>query len=422
MRRVLMLRPANRRPRVLTIVLTAVLALVLSACGSGGGGGAGGDEPLRIGVINPFSGDFAFYGEELLRGYQLAVDEVNAEGGVMGRQVQLLPGDASTPEQGIAAVQRLGTNEGVELFVGTYISSVANTASEAAARLGLLYWDTNALANELTERGLPNFVRVGPNADAFATASVETMPAIAEAIGKPLTELRVYIEHEDSIYGTSVANLQEELLRRAGVQIVGRSAHAASATDLTGAVLRARDANPDVWLMTTYVPDGNLLLRTANAQGFTPPATVMTGTGDTQETLDAVGAEQLEGILVVSYPRPGIANDYGPGSDAFLQAYRAKYGSDIRAPQSLTAYVGMQVLLDALQAAGSTEPAAVRKAAAAMDIPPQSLANGFGVRFNENFQNTRTPPTVIQWQGGEQVTVLPEVAATGGQLMGLPRG
>ena len=194
------------------------------------------------------------------------------------------------------------------------------------------------------------------------------------------------------------------------------------AIDLTDSILRAKDANPDVWIQTGYIPDGTLLLRTARDQGFAPGAMLMVGTGDTFEVLDALGKEYLEGVLIVSYPRPDVTEEYGPGSDDFLAAYKAKYNQDPVAPQSMTAYVGALVLFEAIEAAGSTEVEAVREAAAAMDQPASSYATGFGVKFDENFQNTRAAPTVAQWQGGVVTTVYPaEAVPEGTGLVGLAR-
>ena len=123
-----------------------------------GAGAALAQEPIRIGAINPYSGPVALYGDEVARGYQLAIDEANAKGGVIGRKIELFRGDAGNPQQGIAAVEKLVSDK-VDIFVGTYISAVSNAASDAAMRYSKIYWDTNALAADLTERGLPNFVR-----------------------------------------------------------------------------------------------------------------------------------------------------------------------------------------------------------------------------------------------------------------------
>jgi branched-chain amino acid transport system substrate-binding protein len=149
---------------------------------------------------------------------------------------------------------------------------------------------------------------------------------------------------------------------------------------------------------------------------------MLVGTGDTFETLDALGKEFLEGILLVSYPRADIGEAYGPGARAFLEAYRAKYNRDPIAPQSMTAFVGMKILLEAIAAAKSTEYEQVVKAAAAMDKPLGSYETGYGVKFDQTMQNTRALPVIAQWQDGKVLAVFPTAAAAPGvQVKALQR-
>ena len=379
--------------------------------------------PIKIGAIGPYSGPMALYGDEVSRGYQLAIDEANAKGGVLGRKLELLRGDASNPQQGIAAVEKLANQDKTDFFTGTYISAVSNAASDAALRYSKIYWDTNALAAELTERGLPNFIRSGPYATSFAQVSAEgTIDLIAPALKKNPKDLKVWIEHEELIYGTSIAQVQKQLLEKAGVKVVGVGSHSYKSIDLTDSILRAKGADPDVWINTGYVPDGNLLLRTMRDQGFKPKAVLLVGTGDTFETLDALGAQFLEGIMVVGYPRPDQTESYGPGAAAYLAAYKKKYSRDPVAPQGMTAYAGMKMLIETIAAAGSTDMAKIRDAAAKMDKPLHTYPTGFGMKFDSKFQNTRAFPTIVQWQSGKIVTIFPKAAAQPSvKVVNLPR-
>ena len=371
--------------------------------------------PIKIGVINPFSGPLALYGGEMTRGFELAVDQANATGGLLGRKVEIVRGDATNPQQGIATVEQLVTRDKVDIFTGTYISAVSNSASDAAARYNKLYWETGGVARDLTERGLPNFVRSGAYAVSFAARSVDTVrDLIAPALKKDMRDLKVWIEHEDSIYGSSIAEVQKRMFEAFGTKVVGVGSHSFRSIDLNDTVLRAKQANPDVLIQTGYVPDGNLLFRTAREQGFKPAAMLWVGTGDTPETLESVGAAGLEGVLVVGWPRNDVAESYGPGAKAFLAAYRAKYKADPIAPQSMAAYVGLQILFDAVKTAGSVEAEKVRAAAATMDKPEGTYATGFGVKFDKNFQNLRASPNTAQWQSGKMVTVFPKAAVPPG--------
>jgi branched-chain amino acid transport system substrate-binding protein len=400
--------------------LAALLAVALTAAacggddeggGSGGGGGGGGGGELKIGVINPYSGPNAPGGEAIYQGYEIAVEEANADGGVMGRQVTLVRGDAAAPEQGISEVNRLATSENVDLFAGTYLSGIANTASETALRYGKVYWDTNATAGDLTERGLENFARSGPMAVQFAQVAGDAVEnVVPESIGKDVADLRVCVTHEESIYGTSISERVVENLEELGAEVTATVAYAPTSPDLGNVVLRCQEGNPDVWVETGYVSDINLLLRTAEQQGFAPAARVLIGTGDTRLTLDAVTAEVLEGVFVVGYPHFDIQEKYAPGAAEFLEAFKEKHGSEPTFPQTLTAYAGMKMLFDALDEAESTEPAAVMEVISGWEKPLGTYPTGYGAEFDDNRQNTLALPTVTQWQGGKSVTVYPEDA------------
>ena len=372
-------------------------------------------QTIKIGALNPYSGPLALYGTEVTRGYELAVDKLNASGGVLGKKIELIRGDVTNPQQGIATVEQLVTKDKVDLFVGTYISAISLTASDAALRYNKLYWETNAVAQALTERGLPNFIRSGPDGSAFAnTSSAAVRELIAPALKKDVRDVKVWIESEDSIYGSSIAAAQKRILDAFGAKVVGVGSHSARTIDLNDTVLRIKQAAPDVLVQTGYVPDGNLLLRTLRDQGVKPAAILLVGTGDTPETLQAIGAKDVEGILVVGYPRNDISETYGPGNKAYLAAYQAKYKADPVAPQGMNAYSGFMMMAEALKLAGSVDPAKVQAAAAKLDKPENTYPSGHGVRFDKSFQNVRAGFTVSQWQAGKMVTVFPKAAVAPG--------
>ncbi len=375
-------------------------------------------QTIKIGALNPYSGPLALYGTEVTRGYELAADKVNAAGGVLGRKIELIRGDVTNAQQGITTVEQLVNKEKVDMFVGTYISGISLTASDAALRYNKLYWETNAVAQVLTDRKLPNFIRSGPDGSAFANTSAAVLrDLIAPTLKKDIRDLKVWIEHEESIYGTSIAQGQKRILEAFGAKVVGVGSHAANTIDLNDTVLRAKRADPDVLLQTGYVPDGNLLLRTAREQAFKPAAIVFVGTGDTPETLQALGAASMEGIVVVGYPRNDITDKFGPGNKAYLEAYRAKYKSEPVAPQGMAAYSGFLIMTEALKAAGSLDMGKVQAAAAKMDTAENTYPSGFGAKFNDTFQNVRAQFTASQWQGGKLVTVFPKAAVLPGALL-----
>ena len=86
-------------------------------------------QAIKIGALNPYSGPLALYGTEVTRGYEIAVDKVNAAGGVLGRKIELIRGDVTNAQQGITTVEQLVNKDKVDMFVGTYISGISLTAA-----------------------------------------------------------------------------------------------------------------------------------------------------------------------------------------------------------------------------------------------------------------------------------------------------
>lgn len=429
----------TRSPYWLRFVPVVVLLLIGAACGGGesvessdpqndgqaateGAGGEtdGQSEPIRIGVIQPFSGSAALYAEEIFRGNELAVDEINSNGGLLGRQVELVQGDASNADQGASEARRLVTQENVDILTGTYISGVSQAASQAAPS-DVLYWETNAASQILTERNLPNFVRVGPDAIRIADQSTTfASEVLVQHLDSDISELSFVIEHESSGFGSTIGDRQKATLEELGAQATQFS-HEFTASDVTDSVSRAQNEDPDVYILTGYVPDVVLFLRTMRTQDWKPKAIVLVGTGDTPDVLDAVGVTGMEGIFVVGYPRLDINPDYGNGAADFKAKYLERYGDDPKAPNGLTSYTGTQVLFEAVEKAGSLDATGIREAALTLEKPVGSYPNGYGVEFNERAENLRAIQTVVQWQSGTPVTVFPgEAARQDDEIKGVP--
>lgn len=399
------------------------LAITLAIMGGVSSAALGQGAPIKIGVVTPNSGGLAVLGDDLARNYELAADEVNAKGGIRGRKVQIIRGDATNAQEAIAAVEKLVGRDKVDIVAGTIASFISIAASEAAMNYNVLFWETGSLAKGLTERGLPNFVRSGPNSDHFAQVAAQgTVDVLIKKIGKSPKDLKVWIQHEDSNYGTSIADEQKKIFEKAGATVM-TSGHSLKAIDLTDSVLRAKRFAPDIWISAGYVVDTNLLLRTSREQSFKPGVTILVGVGDTNETLNAVGADYLNGIIVVTYPRVQVNPKFGPGALEVAKAYEAKFKVPPIAPSGTNGYVGMQMLFRAIDAAGgSTAYKDVIAAAKKLDVPIGTFPTGYGIKFDDKMQNTRALPTLSQWQDGKVVTIYPtEAMPVGAEIRALAR-
>jgi len=368
---------------------------------------------VTFGALYPFSGQLALLGEESARGLELAVDEVNAAGGVQGEQVVLERGDAVDNNQAIGEARRLISREGVKAIFGTYSSSRSIAASQVAELSRIPYFELGAVADEVTGRGLEYLFRVNPTAEDMADMIINMIvEKVAPMNGVEPGDLKIGIIHEDSSYGSSVSGHQERFAEEAGLNVVAKLAYPASTVDMSSLVLDLKQREVDVVLQTSYQNDSVLFLQQANEARFEPLAIIGGGGGySMQPTADAVGHDIIDGVLNTDFTQYVVNKEFTPGIDDFLAAYQEKYGSAPLSGHSLTNYVGAMAILTALNEASDFEPATIIETVGAIDIPEGTTAAGYGIKFGENNQNERARMMGLQWQDGKLVTVYPDDAA-----------
>lgn len=369
--------------------------------------------PIKVGALYPFSGGLALLGDESFRGLEIAIEERNAAGGVKGRQLQIVRGDAVDPNQAVGEARRLTSVERVTCVFGTYSSSLCLAASQVTELAQIPYFEMGAISDPITERGFKYIFRTNPTAKSFANTMVDAVrDAVAPAFKADPKNLKVGIIHEDSLYGQTVAGYQKKRIQEIGLNLVETLPYSAKSVDLTPVVLRLKSAGADVVLQTSYQNDTVLFFRQMREQGYKPKAVIGAGGGfSLRDTMQAIGAENMEGALDVDFTQYQTNPDAAPGMPEFLKKYQAKYGSAPRSGHSLANYMGGLVFLDAMEAAKDLSAAALRTAVLAVDKPMGSTATGWGAKFNEAGQNERVDPFLMQWQGGELVTVFPKKAA-----------
>lgn len=378
-------------------------------------------QTVRFGALYPFSGNLVVLGEESFRGLELAVEERNAAGGIKGQRIELIKGDAVDANAAIGEARRLISVNNVKAIFGTYSSSLALAASQVAELSGVPYFELGAISDPITERGFKYTFRTNPTAKSFGIATVDAVAdAIAPALGVDPKSLRVAIIHEDSLYGTTVAGFQRDHAKVRGINIVEVLPYSRQAVDLSSLVLRLRGAKVDVVLQTSYQNDTVLFFRQAKEANFRMKAAIGAGGGySMMDTVEALGAENIEGALNVDFTQYRTNPKAAPGVDTFPAIYKAKYGEPPRSGHSLTNYFGARIIFDALEKAESMDKDAIRKAVLATDVPAGTTPTGWGVKFDENGQNQRASVFLMQWQNGELVTVFPPEAAVAEMKIGI---
>ena len=393
--------------------------------------GAAAQEPIRIGALYPLTGGLALLGNENLEGARIAVELVNDHGGIDGRKIALVIGDAATPDKAQSEAERLSSLENLQIITGTYSSGLSYAASQVVERRGGIYWETGGIADGLTKRGFRNYFRVvftaSSNGQLAATVAKEV---VAAKLGKTPQDLTILIVHEDSDYGTSVASAAEARARELGFRVAGRLAYKAASGDLSSLVLRMRASAADIIIASSYANDALLIQREMKQLNVAPAAFIGTGgIYGLSGFADGLG-KAVNGIIDTEGNANVNPTALSADSAALLAEFKRRFEARLgRTPSYVgtQGFVGTYLLLTAVLAqTHSTDPAKVRAAALALDIPEGGTALGWGVRFAGEGnpmqgQNLRAFPVAAQWQDGRLVVIAPaRVQTNAATLIPLP--
>jgi len=386
-------------------ILAAAISVALT-------GSASAQNTVKIGAIYPLSGNAASTGVHTKAAFETALEIINngnpALGnlpltknaglkGLGGAKVELVWADnQGSPAAGQNQALRLITEEKVVALSGAYQSGITLTTSAIAEKYGIPFVNGESVAANLTERGFKWFFRTTPVAGDFAKIYLDFLKDM-KAAGQKTDNIALV--HENTEYGTSVANVITALFKDNGLPIAQDIAYSANTTDVQSQVLQLKDKKPDVIIMICYTSDAILYAKTFQALDYKPPMMIADNAGFSDpSTLKTVG-KSIQGIFNRSSFAIGP-----PGSPTFLinELYKKKSGGDDMDDTVARQMQGLFVLVDAIDRAGSTEPAKIQAALKATDLKPDQLIMGYkGVKFDDKGQNVLAAGLVIQLQDGE---------------------
>ncbi len=347
---------------------------------------------LTIGALFPLSGPSSLIGDECWRGVQLAVAAVNAAGGVAGKPVMLVPGDAYMRAQSTAAASTLLAAGHFGLVLGSGDSEFSYPGSAASELAQLPYIEINAPADGITGRGFKFLLRTSLTSTMIATVAVAAIQA--RYPGKKIGVLFNTGASEGAIAGAALAAWGQA--KQAVRLVIG---YPPDVADLHDPVARLQRAGVEVLLHAAGPDDVLQMFQAAHDVNWHPAAIFGCGDGyGLRATAQALGPA-MDGCFVVAAPfYPAAAGDVA-------RQYQAEFAVPPRAADSLTSYVGTALVLDTLgKVAGDTSK--ILEALRKTDRPVGSLVNGWGVAFNKDGQNDRAFAVLQQWRGGALQSVL----------------
>jgi len=311
------------------------------------------DAPIKIGELNSYS-RWAAFTVPYRNGWQLALEEINAKGGVLGRKIEIVSrDDGATTGDATRVAEELVTREGVSFLFGSFLSNVGVAMADYANQKKILYIAAEPLTDAVTmAQGNRYTFRIRPNNFMQVGMLVEQ----AKASGAK----RWAIVAPNYEYGQSAAEVFKRLLKEKipGAEIVVEQYPALGKIE-AGATVSALDrANPDGIFNVLFGADLTQFVREGNTRGLFEGKTVLSLLTGEPEWLLPLKDEVPEGWTVTGYPWDQITE---PKHKAFVDAYRAKYNDTPRLG-SLLGYMIVHMIRDAIERAGSTETEALIKA------------------------------------------------------------
>ena len=346
----------RRRHRLLAGLLCCVVPL--SGCGTASSTGADNAPDLTIGVSLSLTGDFADPGEAVRRGYEVWVESVNADGGLLGRHVVLkIVDDASTPERAAANYETLIATDKVDLVLGPYSSKLTIPSSQVVAKHEYAFLEPAGGVPKVFAQHLDNLFFVQPAATlqqggVFADYVLSLPPA-----QRPKTAAYSAL---DDPFSQPLADFVQGRFEKAGITTVYTHTYEEGA-DLGPVMAAVATANPDVLVAGTQPEDGYAAVRALTKLRWAPRMMYMTaGANAPIEFPNKVGAANVDGIFTSG---DWFAGSNASGSAEFVGTYLKKYGgttADI-ANDSVEAYSAGLLLQQVARQTGKIDNATIIK-------------------------------------------------------------
>ena len=336
----------------LTIRLLIVLALVF-ALGLAGGcakkseaAPAAATGPIKIGVLVPVSGSEAYYGNDMYNAYSLAVDHVNAKGGVLGRKLELLkPADDGCDALMAAQAATTITAQKPDFVVGGYCSGATIPALQEFFDKNLIMLISAANSTRITDLKLnQTFMINSPGSHA-----IDSLISLC----KHLKATKVAVIHQGDDYTQNLSDLCNAKMPSAGLQVVTTQVMEKGTPDISAIVTAIRNSGAELIYWGGYFADGGNAIRQLRAGGY--KGFICAGDGSSSVELITASGPAGEGVFVTSPP----FIQFSEGGGEFLAAYEKKYNQspDAYAPLS---YDTIMVLKTGIEKAGTIETAKVR--------------------------------------------------------------
>ncbi|MDP2858313.1 MAG: ABC transporter substrate-binding protein [Bacillota bacterium] len=348
---------------------------------------------IKIGEIAALTGPTALSGLQERNGVQMAIDEINAKGGLLGAKLELITLDfKGKVEDGVTNYRKLVEQDKVVAVIGTNFSNINIAVSPVADDLKV-----PVVCNAMDPRATtpePNKV--------FAYTFLAQPSSIAQgnmiakmALDKGFKRAAVLVNN-GLAFATSLADPFKTYFAKHGGKVVAYEEFAPGQTDFRAQLTKIKQANPDVIMIPQYAQEAGLAIKQAREQLGMKVPVVGPNTLTSAPFEEAAGAANLDEIYYVYN-----VNMEDPKFADFISRYKAKYKEDIKTTNVFFGYDNMMIIADAIKRAGKAEPKAIRDALEQMKNVPVLQGDGVITIDPKNHRPVGMPCVVFKYEKGK---------------------
>lgn len=361
--------------KILTLLFVLSLALPANAADK---------TPIKIALVGPITGPAASIGETLQQGAKLAVEDINAKGGVLGRQLQLeIFDDMCDPKQAVSIANKVIASD-IKFVNGHACSGATMAAADVYTDSDVIMMTATASNPQITQKPRWNIFRFWPRDD-------EEVKVIATYLNKKYPGGKIALVDDKQSYSTSVASLLEKELKKTDLKIIMREKITAGEKDYSALANKIMTTKPDLFFYSGFGPEAGLIARQLGERGSTIPL-VSTTALLTPDFLSVAGKYGERAVFAA----PANPSHQAQNKNIVAQMRAKKIPEDVVVFYS---YGTIQTLADAMSKAGTTDTKKV-----ASVLRERKFVTVVGdAGFNANGDFVSAPFKVHQWQNGEMV-------------------
>ncbi|MGI6649275.1 MAG: ABC transporter substrate-binding protein [Bacillota bacterium] len=339
-----------RKNRYLILMLAILLSVALVATGCGSPKNQA-EETIKIGFLGGKTGNHAHYGIETLKGMQMAVEDVNKAGGLLGKKLEIIEGDHGSNSSEAASVTQKLITQGVAAIVGDPTTGITKLAAPICQANKVVLMSAGAVGTGVVELG--DYIFRDCLLDAVAA------PAVTKYLAEDLKWKKVALVTTTGLsYSESLTPIFQQALAKYGIEIVTEQNIMEKDTNFSAQVTAMSQKQFDGVVFTGYYNEGALFMKEMRKQGLNQ--VMVGGDGLLGKELYEIGEAAVEGSMVYTGFAVDTNNAVGKTKE-FIENYQAKNNNNIPDMFSAQGYDAVMLLVDAIKAAGSADPTVYRE-------------------------------------------------------------